>query len=96
MLAYGPSQRERVGLNSRAQYLPLLWPVRQLGAAVKHNDVIVTLGLLSKQHVGHTPISHVSLLVHNLQLPSLNTDLAPCCYKINHNISPWLGLNYYA
>ena len=31
-------------------------------AAVKHNDVILTLGLLSKQHVAHTPISHVSLV----------------------------------
>ena len=31
-------------------------------AAVEHNDVILTLGLLSKQHVAHTAISHVSLL----------------------------------
>ena len=31
-------------------YLPMLWPVRQSGAAVEHNDVIVTLGLLRKQH----------------------------------------------
>ena len=46
---------------SRLLYLPLLWPVRQSGAAVKHNDVILTLCLLSKQHVSHTPISHVSL-----------------------------------
>ena len=27
---------------ARAQYLPLLWPVRQSGAAVEHNDVILT------------------------------------------------------
>ena len=36
--------------------LPLLWPVGQSGAAVEHNDGIVTLGLLSKQHVMHTPL----------------------------------------
>ena len=45
---------------SRLRYLPLLWPVCQLGAAVEHNDVILTLGLLSKQSVVHTPVSHVS------------------------------------
>ena len=48
----------------RVRYLPLLWPVRQSGAAVEHNDIIVTLGLPSKQHVTHTPISHVSLAHH--------------------------------
>jgi hypothetical protein len=47
--------------HSRLRYLPLLWPVQQLGAAVELNDVIVTLGLLSKQHIMHTPISHASL-----------------------------------
>ena len=48
--------------RSRSRYLPLLWLVRQSGAAVEHNDFILTLGLLlSKQHVAHTPISHVSL-----------------------------------
>ena len=47
--------------RSRLRYLPLLCPVRQLGAAVEHNNVILTLGLLSKQHVPHTSISHVSL-----------------------------------
>ena len=31
----------------------MLWPVQQSGAA----DVILTLGLLSKQHIGHTPVS---------------------------------------
>ena len=46
----------------RMQYLPLLWPVRQSGAAVEHNYVRVTLGLLSKQHVANTPISHFSLV----------------------------------
>ena len=47
---------ENEGLNGRmrAQYLPLLWPVRQSGAAVEHNDVILYLGLLSKQHVNPT------------------------------------------
>ena len=47
--------------RSRLQYLPLVWPVRQSGAAVEHNDVTVTLGLLNKQHIAHTPISCVSL-----------------------------------
>ena len=41
------------------RYLPL--PVQHSGAAGEHNDVIVTLGLLSKQNVMHTPRSHVSL-----------------------------------
>ena len=49
--------------HTRVRYLPLLWPVRQSGAAVEHNDFIVTLGLLNKQHIMHTPISHVSLVV---------------------------------
>jgi hypothetical protein len=26
---------------TRTQYLPLLWPVRQLGAAVEPNDVLI-------------------------------------------------------
>ena len=47
------------------EHLPLVWPVRQSGAAVEHNDIILTLGLLSKQHVAHTPISHVSLVKWN-------------------------------
>ena len=44
-------------------YLPLLWPVWQLGAAVEHDDVILTLGIyipLAASHTLHT-ISHVSL-----------------------------------
>ena len=45
------------------RYLPLLWPVQQSGAAVQHNDAIVTLGLLSKQLVLQTPKSHVSLVL---------------------------------
>ena len=28
----------------RARYMPLLWPVPQSGAAVEHNDVILSLG----------------------------------------------------
>ena len=45
--------------RSHLGHLPLLWPVRQSGAAVKHNDVTLTLGLLSKQHIAHTPTIHV-------------------------------------
>ena len=41
---------------------------RQSGAAVEHNDVIMTLVLLSKQHVTHTPISHVSLITQHMEL----------------------------
>ena len=37
---------------SRSQYLPLLWPVQQSWAAVEHNDVILTLGLLTG-HLRH-------------------------------------------
>ena len=48
--------------RSCLRYLPLFWPVWQSGAAVEYNDIILTLGLLSKQHVAHTPISHVSCL----------------------------------
>ena len=63
-LAVESQQKEQVGLNAGVcdTYLPLLWPVQQSWAAVEHNDVILTLGLLSKQHVAHTAISHVSLL----------------------------------
>jgi hypothetical protein len=38
---------------SHSRYLSLLWPVRQSGAVVEHSDVILTLGLLSKQLVAH-------------------------------------------
>ena len=48
--------------RSRLGYLPLLWPVPQSGADVEHNDIILTLGLPSKQHIAYTPTSHVSLL----------------------------------
>ena len=41
----------------RAQYLPLLWPVRQSGAADEHNDVILYLCLHTTDRVKHTPIS---------------------------------------
>ena len=51
--------------HSRLQYLPLLWQVRQFGAAIEHNDVIMTLGYLRKQLVVNTPISHVSLSAIN-------------------------------
>ena len=43
--------------RSCLRYLPLFWPVWQSGAAVEYNDIILTLGLLSKQHVAHTPIT---------------------------------------
>ena len=33
---------------------------QRLGAAVEHNDVILTLGLHTTSRIGHTPISHVS------------------------------------
>ena len=57
-----------VGLNSGAWYLPLLWPVRQSGAAVEHNDVILYLGLLSKQHVNPTRSRWLKVfLVHQNQ-----------------------------
>ena len=35
-------QQQWLGLNARVWYLPLLWPVRPTGAAVKRNDVILT------------------------------------------------------
>jgi hypothetical protein len=50
-----------VGLNARAQYLPLLWPERQSGAAVEHIDVILT-NLMTSYWLDYTPIGHVSLL----------------------------------
>ena len=46
--------------HGHARYLSLVCLVQQLGAAVEHKDVILTLGF----HTGHvipTPISHVSL-----------------------------------
>ena len=61
IIFHGFMQRQRLGLNTRARYLPLVWPVWQSGAAVEHNDVILTLGLHINGHVVHTPISHVSL-----------------------------------
>ena len=39
----------------------VLWPVWQLGAAVEHYDVILTLGLHTTSRVAHTPIIYVSL-----------------------------------
>ena len=43
-----------------AQYLPLLWPVRQSGAAVEHNDVILTN--IMTRHIA-------SILFFSLYLP---------------------------
>ena len=43
--------------RARARYLSLLWPVRQSGAAVEHNDIILYLGLHTTGRVTHTPIS---------------------------------------
>ena len=48
--------------HEHARYLPLLWPVQQLGAAVEHNDVILNLDLHTASWVVHTPINHVSLV----------------------------------
>ena len=48
--------------RAHMQYLPLLWPVWQLGAAVEHNDVILTLGLHAIGHVAHTHTSHISMI----------------------------------
>ena len=53
----------------RALYLPLLWPLRQLGAAFLHNDIILTLGLHTTGRVAHSPISHVSLVSKNKDNP---------------------------
>jgi hypothetical protein len=61
-----PTRTSRIE-RSCLRYLPLLWP-RQLGAAVEHNDVILTLGLLSKQHIAHNPMSHVSLVLRKLEI----------------------------
>ena len=46
---------------SGCHFFFLLWPVQQLGAAVEHYDVILTLGLHTTNRVVHTPICHVSL-----------------------------------
>ena len=43
--------------RARVRYLPLLWPERQSGAAVEHNDVILTLG----SNVSATPIGQMGL-----------------------------------
>ena len=64
---YNTKQRERVGLNACVRDICLCfgWYSSahvQWGPAVEYNDVIVTLGLLCKQHVAHTPISHISLI----------------------------------
>ena len=57
-----PTRTSRIE-RSCLQYLSLLWSVRQSGATFEHNDVKLTLGLLSKQHSAHTPMSHVSLVL---------------------------------
>ena len=44
------NQRQRLGLNIGAQYLPLLWPVWQSGAALEPNIVIFYLGLHTNNH----------------------------------------------
>ena len=41
----------------RTPYLPLLLPAWHLGAAVEHNDAILTLGLYTTSRVAHTRIS---------------------------------------
>ena len=44
----------------RARYLPLLWPVQQLGAAVEHNDVMLTLGLHTNGRVNPSRCHSIS------------------------------------
>ena len=46
---------------ARSQYLPLLWPIPQLGAAVKPNDVTIS----------NVMTSHCSILFLSLFLPWL-------------------------
>ena len=65
--ALGPEFKVKLGSSqtttttgierARAQYLPLLWPVRQSGGAVEHNNVILYLGLHTTGRVTQTPIS---------------------------------------
>ena len=40
--------------RTHARYLPLLWPVQQSGAAIEHNDVILT-NLKTSYWLNHTP-----------------------------------------
>ena len=70
---------EQVGLNVGMQYQPLLWPVWQSGAAVEHNNVILTLGLHTNGHITHTPIRHVSLAQ---PLGTLHYRQGPFCRNI--------------
>ena len=51
---------------ARAQYLPLLWPVRQSGAAFEPNDIILT----------NLMTSHSSILFLSLFLPWFGNTLA--------------------
>ena len=90
-------QRERVGLNALICNICLwLWLVRQSVAAVKHNDVILTLGLLGKQHVKHTPINHVSLLWIKIIFAGLyQKDFVSGylnCAKTNHAVSLYVSV----
>jgi hypothetical protein len=52
-------QRQQLGLNARTRYLPLLWPVWQSGAAVEHNDVILSLGSHTTGRVTHMSLCYV-------------------------------------
>ena len=56
------AQQQQLGLNAR--YLPLIWPVRQSGAPLEHNDVILYLGL-------HTTALAASILFLSVFLPCL-------------------------
>ena len=62
ILAHQTTKFELSGWFPLSRHLPLHWLLRQSGAAVEHNDAIVTLSLLGKQYVAHTAISHVSLI----------------------------------
>ena len=71
---YNKQGRNRVRnrIETRARYLPLLWPVRQSGAAIEHNDVILK----------NLMTSHSSILFLSLFLPCMdpNVSIKPCVH----------------
>ena len=87
--------KKSIPFNQVCNKLPLLWPVQQSGAAVKHNDIIVTLGLLSKQQVAYTPVSHVSLGRTNRAQPSQPILKNCLCMKIKFYQLPCIEENIY-
>ena len=65
-------QRQRLGLNARARYLPLLWLVRQSGAVFEHNDAILYLVLHTTGRVTHTPIASCVFAQHEMMQNQLH------------------------